>query len=69
MIERKFLNIFTELEFRNLAKRVLGEDIVISKSNNENNSKKNSNKKKHLNLIYLESKACLKIKKQKKQIL
>ena len=40
----KILNIFTELEFRNLAKRVLGEEIVISKSNNESIAKKNSNK-------------------------
>ena len=36
----KILNIFTELEFRNLAKRVLGEEIVISKSNNESKAKK-----------------------------
>lgn len=31
----KVKEVFTELEFRNLAKRVLGEDIVISKSSNK----------------------------------
>jgi len=40
----KILEVFTELEFRNLSKRILGEEIVISNQNqNKEIKKKNSN--------------------------